>query len=212
MYQPIPIFDYSFNMLPWRRRVRWMLNKLDAKLLHDPVVDIVNVRKLKEEIDQELDKVFWNSNANVAWRGMNARIAKYAVLSKEGDDPTTRSNNRVKLEMLKAAMDEAFAGVQQRFRVPQWKMYMLEVVKTGDNVRDSVSFTAESTLATDHTQAFDWVLQAVMDQEDEIMDTFKWSIYRLFKCPYNNLNKRIDITQEFWDYAGPLAENPMNLF
>lgn len=212
MHQPIPMLDYSFNMLPWRRRIRVCLGHIDLDKLWDPAFALVDPGPVKDELDVELDQALWSPNQDTAYRSLQQTIATYMKGLRSGTNETTRHRNHIKLLLLQMAMDTALAGVQHRYRIPQWKLYLLEVIRTKGNRRDGVFFTADSTCATDHDQAFDWVLQALMSQEDEILDEFKWSVSGLYKCPYNNPNKRIDITQEFWDRVGPLAVNPMSLF
>lgn len=207
MHQPIPVLDFSYNMLPWRRRIRTCLSRIDLDKVDDPVFKSMNTAPIRQELDNDLDKALWIPNEAIAYSNIQNRISDYMSLLRHSASEVTRNHYHVKLTLLKLAMDEALAGIARRSHIPTWKHYMLELLTAKNRSYERIYFTAE-----DSNQAFDWLLQAVMSQEEEILDEFKWSVYRLYHHPYNNQSKGIDITREFWDYAYPLAEDPGNLF
>lgn len=206
MHQPIPILDYSYNALPWRRRIRRCLSLIDVDRIYDSAIAQVNASAVKAELDKELDTAFWSPNSDSAYRNLR-ELENTCFRNLKAVSANQRQEASAKSLLLNMALDSAFAGVKHRCMIPRWKTYILELVRVKDGNPDRVFFTAE-----DNGHAFDWLLQAVLDQEDEILDEFKWGVRRLYHCPRGNPNRKIEITQEFWNHAYPIVEKPTSLF
>ncbi len=203
MRQPLPVLDFSYNALKWQRRIRWnLLTFPDRKLwalLPDGMTD-VEACEVKGELDKVLDGIVWHPNASTAYK--NLRDYRSSLIAEMTNEPNREKFNRLefKYKLFTLVLSNSFGGVKKHSGIGQWKMYMIDVVNTKDKIMNQVTFTAE-----DDQLAFDWVMEALLSAQEELFDEFKWSLLGMFRCPYNNIGKRVDITSNFWNVAGPLA-------
>lgn len=203
MRRPLPVLDFSYSALKWQQRIRWNLLTLpDRKLwalLPNGMTD-VEASEVRNELDKVLDGIVWHPNASTAYK--NLRDYRKTLEENMINEANREKFNRLefKFNLLTLVLSNSFGGVKKHSGIGQWKMYMIDVVNVKDKVSLPITFTAE-----DDQLAFDWVTEALLSSQEELFDEFKWVLIGMYRCPYNNVNKKVDITSDFWKVAGPLA-------
>ena len=203
MRRPLPVLDFSYSALKWQQRIRWNLMTLPDKKLWAllPIgMSGVEVSEVRNELDKVLDGIVWHPNASTAYK--NLRDYRETLKENMMNEADRNKFNRLefKYKLLTLVLSNSFGGVKKHFGIGQWKMYMIDVVNVKDKVSLPITFTAE-----DDQLAFDWVTEALLSSQEELFDEFKWVLIGMYRCPYNNVNKKVDITSDFWKVAGPLV-------
>lgn len=203
MRRPLSVLDFSYNALKWQQRIRWNLLTLpDRKLwalLPIGMTD-VDVSEVRNELDKVLDGIVWHPNASTAYKNLRDYRKTLEDNMMNESDPDKFGRLKFKLNLLTLVLNSSFCGVKKRSGIGQWKMYIIDVVNVKDKASFPITFTAE-----DDQLAFDWVTEALLSSQEELFDEFKWVLLGMYRCPYNNVNKRVDITSDFWKVAGPLV-------
>lgn len=202
MHQPLPVLDFSYNALKWQRRIRWNLLTFPDRKLRDYIPDGMTdaeVSAVKSELDKVLDGIVWHPNASTAYK--NLRDYRETLKENMINEPNRDKFSRLefKFNLLTLVLSNSFGGVKKCSGVGHWKMYMVDVRNVKNHATNRITFTAE-----DDQLAFDWVMEALLSSQEEILDEFKWILVGMYRCPYNNINKKVDITSDFCNVAGPV--------